>query len=358
MDDGPDHKNKALTGGLACPLPITRHEQVLLAHGAGGRMSAELIGSLILPRFTNPALNRLHDQAILTLPSGRLAFSTDTYVVDPLIFPGGDIGELAINGTVNDVAMSGARPLFLSLGLVLEEGLPFATLERILDSMGRAAREAGVQVVTGDTKVVPRGKCDKLFINTSGVGVVPEGLELDASRIRPGDAVIVSGTVGDHGLAVLTCRERLSFTSQIRSDTAALYHLVAVMLAASSRIRVLRDPTRGGVATSLNEFAASARLGIVVEEDSLPVAPAVRGACEALGLDPLTVANEGKLLAVVAREDAEPLLAAIKGHPLGREARIIGQVVEEHPGLVALRTGLGVKRLLEMPVAEQLPRIC
>lgn len=343
---------------FSCPLPIMNHSSIQLAHGSGGKLSAELIKTMIVPRFANQALNRLNDQAVLSLPPGRVAFSTDTYVVDPIFFPGGTIGDLAINGTVNDVAMAGAMPLFLSVGLVLEEGLSLETLHQVLVRMEQAALMAGVQVVTGDTKVVPRGKCDKIFINTSGIGVVPEGLDLDASRLRPGDQIIVSGTVGDHGLAVLTSREKLSFTSTITSDTAALHGLVALMLRESKQIRVLRDPTRGGVATSLNEFAQTAGLGIVVEEASIPVAPAVKGACEVLGLDPLTVANEGKLLAVVAREEAAHLLSVMRGHELGREATIIGEVVDEHRGLVALRTGLGVKRVLEMPVAEQLPRIC
>jgi hydrogenase expression/formation protein HypE len=344
--------------GFSCPLPIMRYSTIQLAHGSGGKLSADLISTMILPRFANPALNRLSDQAVLSLPPGRIAFSTDTYVVDPIFFPGGTIGDLAINGTVNDVAMSGAVPLYLSVGLVLEEGLAMETLHQVLLSMEEAAVKAGVQIVTGDTKVVPRGKCDKIFINTSGVGMVPDGLDLDASRIRPGDKVIVSGTVGDHGLAVLTSRERLSFTTRIASDTAALHGLVALMLQHSAQIRVLRDPTRGGVATSLNEFAGAAGLGIVVHEASIPVHPAVRGACEVLGLDPLSVANEGKLLAVVARDDADRLLSVMQGHELGREARIIGEVVDAHHGLVALRTGLGVKRILEMPVAELLPRIC
>ena len=343
---------------FSCPLPIMKHANVQLANGSGGKLSTDLIATMILPRFANQALNRLNDQAVLSLPPGRVAFSTDTYVVDPIFFPGGSIGDLAVNGTVNDVAMSGAMPLFLSVGLILEEGLAMETLHQVLVAMEQAAVTAGVQIVTGDTKVVPRGKCDKIFVNTSGLGVVPEGLDLDASRMRPGDRIIVSGTVGDHGLAVLTSREKLSFKTQIRSDTAALHGLVGLMLKASDQIRVLRDPTRGGVATSLNEFAGSAKLGIVVEEMAIPVRPAVRGACEVLGLDPLTVANEGKLLAVVSSVDAARLLAVMQGHELGREARIIGEVVDEHPGLVALRTGLGVKRVLEMPVAEQLPRIC
>lgn len=343
---------------FSCPLPIMKHNNVQLAHGSGGKLSADLIATMILPRFANQALNRLNDQAVLSLPPGRIAFSTDTYVVDPIFFPGGSIGDLAVNGTVNDVAMSGARPLFLSVGLILEEGLAMETLHQVLIAMEQAAAKAGVSIVTGDTKVVPRGKCDKIFINTSGLGVVPEGLDLDASRLRAGDQIIVSGTVGDHGLAVLTSREQLSFRTQIQSDTAALHSLVGLMLKASSQIRVLRDPTRGGVATSLNEFAATAKLGIVVDEASIPVRPAVRGACEVLGIDPLTVANEGKLLAVVGSAEAARLLAAMRGHELGREARIIGEVVDEHHGVVALRTGLGVKRVLEMPVAEQLPRIC
>lgn len=343
---------------FSCPLPLRHHTTVQLAHGSGGKLSAELIASMILPRFSNPTLNRLNDQAVLNLPPGRVAFSTDTYVVDPIFFPGGTIGDLAINGTINDVAMSGAMPLFLSVGLVLEEGLPLEILDQVLHSMEQAIAKAGVQVVTGDTKVVPRGKCDKIFINTSGLGVVPEGLDLDSTAIRPGDKVIVSGTVGDHGLAVLTFREKLSFATEIKSDTAALHGLVARMLGVAPGIRVLRDPTRGGVATSLNEFAASAGFGIVVEETQLPVRPSVRSVCEVLGLDPLSVANEGKLLAVVAAEEAEALLAAMRGHELGRESKIIGEVVGDHPGLVALRTSLGVKRILEMPVAEQLPRIC
>lgn len=343
---------------FSCPLPLRQYTTIQLAHGSGGKLSSDLIASMILPRFSSPALNRLNDQAVLSLPPGRVAFSTDTYVVDPIFFPGGSIGDLAVNGTINDVVMSGAIPLFMSVGLVLEEGLPLETLDRVLRSMEQAIVKAGVQVVTGDTKVVPRGKCDKIFINTSGLGVVPEGLDLDATAIRPGDKVIVSGTVGDHGLAVLTSREKLSFATEIESDTAALNGLVAMMLSESQGIRVLRDPTRGGVATSLNEFAAVARLGIVVEEAHVPVRPSVRAVCEVLGLDPLSVANEGKLLAVVAAEDAEALLAAMRGHDLGREAGIIGEVVGDHPGLVALRTPLGVKRILDMPVAEQLPRIC
>ena len=352
MSDRPDFD------AMACPLPLLDHDTVQLAHGAGGRLSADLIGKLILPRFANPALDRLEDQAVLDLPPGRLAFSTDTFVVSPVFFPGGDIGDLAINGTVNDVAMSGAQPLALSVGFVLEEGLPLADFHRILCSMEAAAARAGVRVVTGDTKVVNRGGCDRIFINTSGVGVVPAGLELGAARIRPGDAVVLSGTLADHGMAVMTVREGLSFTSTVRSDTAALNGLVRAVLDACPETRALRDPTRGGAATTLNEFAAASGTGIVLDEGALPVRPDVRGACEILGIDPLYVANEGKLVAVVPGEAAGTVTAAMRAHEHGRDAVVIGRVVAEHPGRVVMATGLGARRVVDMPVGEQLPRIC
>jgi hydrogenase expression/formation protein HypE len=352
-----DH-TKGWSGAPVCPVPLTNHETVQLAHGSGGRMSAELVAKFFQPRFSNPYLDRLEDQAILSMSSGRLAFSTDTFVVDPLFFPGGSIGDLAINGTVNDVCMSGATPLYLSAGFVLEEGLPLSTLHRILLDMEKAARQAGVVVVTGDTKVVPRGSCDKIFINTSGLGVVPEGLALSAASLAVGDQIIVSGTVADHGMAVMTCRQGLSFQAGIVSDTAALPDLVAVMLAAGQEIRAMRDPTRGGVAATLNEFANSAGKGLVVEQGLIPVRPQVRAACEILGIDPLTVANEGKLLAVVAPQLAGAMVAAMRKHPLGREAAIIGEVVAAHPGVVAIKNSLGVSQVLAMPLGEQLPRIC
>ncbi|MFO7607986.1 MAG: hydrogenase expression/formation protein HypE [Candidatus Krumholzibacteriia bacterium] len=339
-------------------MPILDHDTVQLAHGAGGRLSADLIGRLVLPRFTSPELDRLEDQAVLDLPPGRLAFSTDTFVVSPIFFPGGDIGELAINGTVNDVAMCGAEPVALSVGFVLEEGLPLADFHRVLCSMEAAAKRAGVRVVTGDTKVVGRGACDRIFINTSGLGVVPDGVELGAGLIRPGDAVVLSGTLADHGMAVMTAREGLGFSSTVRSDTAALNGLVRLILKVCPGVRALRDPTRGGVATTLNEFACAGGTGIVLEESTLPVRPDVRGACEILGIDPMYVANEGKLVAVVPGGAADALVAAMRGHEHGRDAVVIGRVTDEHPGRVTMVTGLGARRIVDMPVGEQLPRIC
>ncbi len=352
MNDRPDFDR------MACPMPILDHDTVQLAHGAGGRLSADLVGRLILPRFSSRELDRLEDQAVLDLPPGRLAFSTDTFVVSPVFFPGGDIGDLAVNGTVNDVAMSGAEPAVLSVGFVLEEGLPLADFHRILCSMEAAARKAGVRIVTGDTKVVGRGSCDRIFINTSGIGVVPDGVELGADLIRPGDVILLSGTVADHGMAVMTVREGLSFASTVRSDTAALNGLVRALLDACPRTRTLRDPTRGGAATTLNEFAAAAGCGLVIDEAAVPVRPDVRAACEILGIDPLYVANEGKLIAVVPGEDADRALAALRGHELGREAVVLGRAVAEHAGRVVMATRLGARRIVDMPIGEQLPRIC
>ncbi|NOZ73878.1 MAG: hydrogenase expression/formation protein HypE [FCB group bacterium] len=346
------------SNAISCPVPIMDHDTIQLAHGAGGRLSAQLIETLFLPRFGNETLDRLEDQATLNLPPGRISFSTDTYVVDPIFFPGGDIGELAINGTVNDISMNGATPLYLSVGFVLEEGLAIETLHRILQSMENAARNAGVKIVTGDTKVVNQGSCDKLYINTSGIGVLPEGVMISASRCRPGDVVLLSGTIADHGMAVLTSRKGLSFQSRVQSDTAALNGLVQAMLAASGNIHALRDPTRGGVATTLNEFAHSSEVGIQLDGNAVPVKPDVQGACEILGIDPLYVANEGKLVAVVPQTDAEAVLTAMRNTAEGREACIIGEVVAEHPGTVTMTTGLGGQRIVDMPIGEQLPRIC
>jgi len=346
------------SGAPVCPLPLTNHETVQLAHGSGGRMSAELVAKFFQPRFSNPYLDRLEDQAVLPRPAGRLAFSTDTFVVDPLFFPGGSIGDLAVNGTVNDVCMSGATPLYLSVGFVLEEGLPLATLHRILLDMEKAAGQAGVTVVTGDTKVVPRGSCDKIFINTSGIGVIPEGLALSAASLEVGDQIIISGTVADHGMAVMTCRQGLSFHAGITSDTAPLSSLISEMLRATGAIRTLRDPTRGGLAATLNEFAGTSGKGLEVVRELIPLRPEVAAACEILGIDPLNVANEGKLVAVVAADAAAGLLAAMRHHPLGREAVVIGEVVASHPGLVAVKNAMGILQILEMPLGEQLPRIC
>lgn len=343
---------------FSCALPLTECETIQLAHGSGGRLSAELVSRFFLPRFGNETLNRLEDQAVVDFPQGRLALTTDSFVVDPLFFPGGDIGDLAINGTVNDVCMSGAAPLYLAAAFIIEEGLPMATLHRVLLSMEKAAKAAGVQIVTGDTKVVNRGCCDKLFITTTGVGRVPQGVNISAANLKCGDKVILSGSIADHGMAILTSREGLSFESRVQSDTASLNGLVEKMLNASSSIHAMRDPTRGGLATTLNEFAASSRVGIVLEESAIPVRPAVRGACEVLGIDPMYVANEGKLVAVVPAEVADKVVAAMRSHPLGRAAAVIGEAVGENQGLVVMRTALGAQRIVDMPVGEQLPRIC
>ena len=339
-------------------MPLLNHDTVQMAHGAGGRLSADLFDKLILPRFTSRELDRLEDQAVLDLPPGRVAFSTDTFVVSPVFFPGGDIGDLAVNGTVNDVAMSGAEPMALSVGFVLADGLPLVDFHRILCSMEAAAKTAGVRVVTGDTKVVGRGSCDGIFINTSGVGVVPPGLDLGAAHIAPGDAVILSGTLADHGMAVMSVREGLSFQSTIISDTCALNGLVRTIIETCPGVKALRDPTRGGAATTLNEFAKAAGVGIKLDERVLPVRDDVRGACEILGLDPLYVANEGKLVAVVPGEARDEVVAAMREREEGRDTVVIGRVVADHPGLVTLRTGLGAERMVDMPVGEQLPRIC
>ena len=343
---------------LSCPLPILDHDTVQLAHGAGGRLSSDLIEKMILPRFSSDELNKLEDQAVLDLPAGRVAFSTDTFVVSPIFFPGGDIGDLAINGTVNDVAMSGAEVVALSVGFVLEEGLPLEDLHRILCSMEKAAKTAGVRIVTGDTKVVGSGSCDKIFINTSGVGVIPAGVNLSAASLQPGDKVILSGTLADHGMAVMTVREGLSFQSTVTSDSAALNGLTRLILETCPEVRTMRDPTRGGAATTVNEFASASGVGIKLDGPSLPVRPDVMGACEILGIDPMYVANEGKLITVVPGAAAEKVVAALRGNPLGQNAVIIGEVVADHPGTVTLKTGLGAERIVDMPIGEQLPRIC
>lgn len=333
-------------------------DKILLDHGSGGRASQQLISDLILTYFNNPILAQLEDSADINLPAGRVSFSTDSYTVDPIFFPGGDIGDLAINGTVNDVAMRGAEPLYLSVGFIIEEGFTLADFKTILNSMKNAATNAGVQIVTGDTKVVPHRAADKIFINTSGIGIIPEHVDLSGHNARPGDAVIISGTIADHGITVLTQREGLKFDSDLRSDSAALNHLVKAMLNHSDKIHVLRDPTRGGVATTLNEIALQSGVGIMLSEESLPIRAQVNAACELLGLDPLYLANEGKLLAFVAAEDAEKVLATMHENPLGKDAAIIGEVIAENPAKVFLKTGIGGTRIVDMLVGEQLPRIC
>ena len=366
--------------GLTCPAPLSTRDRVLLGHGSGGTLSAELVRDIFLPAFENPTLAQLNDQAVVRVNGSRLAITTDSFVVKPLFFPGGDIGSLAVHGTINDLAMGGAQPLFLSVAFILEEGLPMQTLQRVVDSLKRAANDAGVQIVTGDTKVVEKGKGDGLFINTTGIGIVPEGIELSADRAKPGDKVILSGFLGDHGIAILAQREGLEFETTIESDSAALHTLVAQMLktkhdggapllagiarsgnsevCTSGAIRCMRDPTRGGVSSTLNEIAQQSGVGIEIEEETIPVREDVRGACEMLGLDPLYVANEGKLVAIVAPEAADALVETMRQHRLGKEARIIGTVSDKNAGLVTMRTTLGTTRIVDMLAGDQLPRIC
>jgi hydrogenase expression/formation protein HypE len=332
-------------------------DRILLAHGSGGRLAHELIEKVLLKPLSNPLLDRLDDSAVFSC-SGRLAFTTDSYVVNPIFFPGGDIGKLAVCGTVNDLSMVGATPLYLSLAFIIEEGLALDELERVLVSVQAAAREAGVQIVTGDTKVVNKGSADRLFVNTAGVGIVPEGINISGSNAQPGDKVILSGTIGDHGIAVLSQREGLGFSTKLESDCAPLNGLVAEMMAASKRIHAMRDPTRGGLATTLNELAAQSKVGIRIEEERVPVRDEVRGACEMLGIDPLYVANEGKLVAVVHPEDAEAVLEKMRQHRYGKSAAIIGEVRAEHPGRVVMKTTLGASRIVDMLVGDPLPRIC
>ena len=342
---------------LTCALPITERKNIVLGHGSGGKLSAQLVRDLFLPAFDNDYLRKLDDQAVFDAGSAKLAFTTDSFVVTPLFFPGGNIGELAVNGTVNDLAMSGARPLFLSAAFIMEEGLDIEELSRIVDSMARAARSAGVSIVTGDTKVVNKGSADKLFITTSGVGLIEHGRALSASNVRPGDHILVSGSIADHGMAVMSVREGLEFESAILSDTQSLASLVEAMLAAGE-IHALRDPTRGGLATSLCEIATSSCTGIEIEAAAVFVREDVKGACEILGLDPLFVANEGKLVAFVAPASASAILEAMRRTPEGADARLIGRVVDDHRGMVLLKTEIGGTRILDLPFSEQLPRIC
>ncbi len=341
----------------ARPLDL-RAGRVDMSHGSGGRAMAQLIEELFVAAFDNEWLRRMDDHAAFVAPAGRMVMATDSHVVSPLFFPGGDIGSLSVHGTINDVAMAGARPLYLAASFVLEEGFSLADLAKIVGSMARAAREAGVPIVTGDTKVVERGKGDGVFITTTGVGVVPPGVEVSGSRARPGDVVLVSGSIGEHGVAIMSLRESLGFESTIRSDSAALHGLVAQMVAAAPGVHVLRDPTRGGLATTLNEIARQSGVGMRLDERAIPVSPGVAAACELLGLDPLYVANEGKLIAICAAGDAAPLLEAMRAHPLGRDAARIGEVVEDARGFVQMRTVLGGTRVVDWLAGEQLPRIC
>ena len=333
-------------------------DTILLDHGSGGKMSHFLTTDLLLPAFDNSILAQLHDGAVLDINGQRLAFSTDTFVVDPIFFPGGSIGDLAVNGTVNDIAMCGATPRYLSLGLILEEGLPIDDFQTILKNIRMAADKAGVMVVTGDTKVVPKGAVDKIFINTSGIGQIPEDVDISGNRARPGDTIILSGTIADHGMTVLTQREGMIFDSPVISDTAPLNHMVTKMLAAHKDIHVLRDPTRGGVGTALNEIAGKSGVGIKIYEEKVPLKKEIAGLCELLGFDPLYVANEGKLIAFVAPDYAEKVLAAIRADEFGQDACIIGEAIADNPGKVIMQTSIGGSRIVDMLTGEQLPRIC
>lgn len=335
-----------------------KNDKILLDHGSGGKATHSLVSDLFLPAFKNPILAELNDSAILETETKRLALSTDTYVVDPLFFPGGNIGDLAINGTVNDLAMCGATPLYLSVGMIIEEGFSMAELQRILEAMKAAADKAHVLVVTGDTKVVPRGTADKVFINTSGIGFIPEGIDISGHNAHLGDKVILSGTIADHGITVLTQREGMTFQSQIQSDTAPLNHMVREMMGKSGQIHALRDPTRGGVGTSLNEIAIQSGVGIKIYENAIPIQEQVSGICELLGFDPLYIANEGKLLAFVGADAADKILETMRANEYGMDAAIIGEVVSDSPGKVFMRTRIGGTRIVDMLTGEQLPRIC
>jgi hydrogenase expression/formation protein HypE len=336
----------------SCPVPLSQTDEILLAHGSGGKLTAQLVEGLLLPAFRNPMLEPLEDQAVVPVNGGRIAFTTDSYVVTPIFFPGGDIGELAVNGTVNDLAV------FLSLAFILEEGLPIADLRRVVESVRRAAERAGVKVVTGDTKVVNRGKGDKVFVNTAGIGELLPGARLSTSRVQEGDAILLSGTIGDHGITILSQREGIDLGGGFQSDTAPLHDLVARMIEVCPDIHAMRDPTRGGVAATLVEIASRRKVGIAIDEEAVPIRDEVRGACEILGLDPLLVANEGKLICFVPEPFADAVLRAMRNHPLGRNAARIGAVTSTRPGLVLARTAIGGQRIVDLPYGEALPRIC
>lgn len=347
-----------MSEGWVCPLPLRSSPTIVMGHGGGGAMSAELIEHLFLPAFGHAADGELGDAAVLDVEGVRIAFSTDSFVVRPMFFPGGSVGDLAVNGTVNDLAMVGAVPRYLSTAFILEEGTALTDLGRVAQDVGAAARAAGVHLATGDTKVVDSGSGDGVYVSTTGIGIVPAGVDIRPGRARPGDVVLLSGPIGVHGVAVMSCREGLEFGTTVESDTAALHGLVAHMVATGADLHVLRDPTRGGVAAGLNEIARAAGVGMDLEESELPVPDSVAAACSLLGLDPLQVANEGVLLAIVAAEDADSVLAVMQDHPLGTQARRIGTCVADHPRIVTMRTGLGAKRVVDLPIGEQLPRIC
>ena len=349
---------RELNFNATCPIPITEYDKVMLAHGGGGSLSNKLIEKMFFSEFDNEYLNKMHDGAVFQTQKGRMAFSTDSFVIQPLFFPGGNIGELAVYGTVNDIACCGAVPQYLSLGFIIEEGLPMDDLWKIVQSIKFAADKAGVQIVTGDTKVVEKGKGDKIFINTSGVGIVKEGVNISPENCKPGDKIIVSGTVADHGISIMSLRAGLEFETEIESDTAPLNHMIQEILDVSDNISVLRDPTRGGLASTLNEIASSSKKGIMLYEDKIPLREDVKGVCEMLGLDPLYVANEGKLLVFVAENDAEKVLKTMQKNEFGKNAAIIGEVQESNDKIVKLKTSIGTTRVVDMISGEQLPRIC
>lgn len=348
----------ALAAGATCPLPTLDHQEIVLGHGSGGKLTHQLIDCLLVPHFGNELLDPLHDGAVLPINGQNVAFSTDSFVVNPIFFPGGDIGKLAVYGTVNDLAMCGAKPLYLSLALILEEGLPMDDLRRIVQSIKVAADEAGVLLVTGDTKVVGRGKADHIFINTTGVGLIRENVSIHPKRAQPGDQIIVSGEIAVHGMAIMSVRDGLEFETEILSDTAPLHGLVENILRVCPDVHVLRDPTRGGLTSALNEIAEQGDVGIFLEEERIPIHEQVKAACEILGLDPLHVANEGKLIAVVSPDDAGPVVEAMREHPQGRQAAVIGEVTSKHRGLVTMKTRIGGTRVVDMLSGDQLPRIC
>jgi hydrogenase expression/formation protein HypE len=357
-----EHENPDFSN-WSCPLPLADYPTIVMGHGGGGKLGNELVEHLFLPAFRNAALENLGDAAVLELPlaekTGRIAMSTDSFVVQPLFFPGGSIGELAVNGTVNDLAVSGATPKYLSASFILEEGFPLSQLAAIVDAMGKAAATAGVQIVTGDTKVVERGHGDGCYINTAGVGVLREGISVGPHKALPGDAILVSGMIGDHGMAIMSVREGLEFDSPIRSDCAALNGMIAAVLdAAGTSVHAMRDPTRGGLASTLNEIAQSSSIGIAIDEARLPIRMEVQSACELLGLDPVYVANEGKAVFFVAPDAADEVLAILRAHPLGRDAAIIGHATDQHKGMLVARTAMGANRVIAQQIGEQLPRIC
>lgn len=351
--------SKNINFNMSCPLPITKHDTVQLSHGSGGKMMNDLISKLFMWAFDNPLLNKKDDQAVIEMNGQRFAFSTDSFVVDPLFFPGGNIGELAVNGTVNDVAMSGAKPLFLSTGFIIEEGFSLQELQKIVEAMRDAAAKAGVMIVTGDTKVVNKGKGDKVFINTAGIGIIEHKFNISASNLQEGDILIINGTIADHGMAIMSKREGLAFETPVVSDTAALNGLIEKIIeAGGADVHAMRDPTRGGLAATLNEFAEESAITIRIKQDRIPMNEATSGACEILGLDPLYVANEGKMVVAVARKSADKVLNVMQNHPLGKQSSIIGDVVKDKDGLVTMQTRIGAWRIVDMLVGEQLPRIC